>query len=269
MAAKKFKLTKLTLFSGLFLFGVILILLPCRITNRINFTFIDIFDFFLNIGSSASRYPGAEIDSRYYISRHEHDKLWVAYSNLQAQLTEERKRVEKLGQLRLTEPNPNTSLILGQIVNRRNGELIINRGSEHKLSSGQYVLGDNAIIGIVNETSPTISSVKLITSAKCRLRVKISVPESNSYIGGTMLGDDKDGAMILNIPKKYPVTAGCNVYAAKEAGLLESPRIIGKVSDCEIDEINPIVWKITVNPIYDTKDITDVAVIVINNEADL
>lgn len=265
MAAKKFKPSKLTLFFGLCLFGIILLLLPGRITNRINFTFIDIFDFFLNIGSSASRYPGVEIDPRYYVSRHEHDKLWVAYSNLQAELTEERRRVEKLGQLRLTEPNPNTSLILGQIVNRRNGELIINRGSEHKLLPGQYVLGDNAIIGIVSEVSPTISSIKLITSPQCRLRVKISAPESNSYFGGTMLGDDKDGALILNIPKKYPITVGSNVYAAKEACLLESPRIIGKVSICQTDEANPVVWQIAVNPVYDTKDITDVAVIVINN----
>jgi cell shape-determining protein MreC len=268
MARARFKPSKLTLFISLLLMGFILLLVPQDITSKLNFAFVDLFSFFLNIGSSAAYYRNPQSNSPFFISRYEHDKLWVAYSNLQAQLLEQKKQIEELGRVRMTEPDPATGLILAKVVNRRKNEFIINRGSNDNLQTGQCVLGDNAVIGCVEQVSADISSVKLITSSSCKLHVKISAPDVNSYFNGTMEGDDKDGARILNVPKKYGIRDGYYIYAAPKAGFLQSPRIIGRISRCITDQSNPVLWAISVKPAYDFDRITDVAVIVIKTGPD-
>ncbi len=263
MARTRFKPSKLTLFTGLLLIGIILLFIPQNITSRLNFVFFDIFGFFLNIGSSAAYQQKVQTDSPDAVSRHEYNRLQVAYDNLQAQFQEQRKQIDLLSRIRMTEPDPAAGLVLAKVVNRRKNEFIINRGSADGLAKGQYVLGDNAVIGCIEDVSADISSVKLITSSACKLHVKISAPDVNSYFNGTIQGDDKDGTKILNVPKKYKIKNGLNVYAAPKPGILQSPRIIGRISKCAADETNPVLWAITVKPAYEFNDITDVAVIVI------
>jgi cell shape-determining protein MreC len=265
MARVRFKLSKLTVFICLFLLGFIFLLIPQNITARLNFAFVDIFNFFLNIGSSAvyEQNPANSKSSPYFVPRHEYNKLWVAYTNLQAQLAEQKKQIEELGKVRMTEPDPATGLILAKIVNRRKHEFIINRGAADGLAAGQYVLGDNAVIGCIEQTSADISSVKLITSSSCKLPIKISAPDVDVYFNGTLIGDDKEGAKVPNVPKKYKIRDGYCIYAAPKAGFLPSPRIIGRISRCEIDQSNPLLWDITVSPAYNFDNLTDVAVIIL------
>ncbi len=268
MARAKFKPSKLTLFIGLLLTGIIVLLIPQNVTARLNFAFIDIFSFFLNIGSSAAYRQEPANSSPFFVSRHEHNKLWVAYSNLQAQILEQKRQIDELGRVRMTEPDPATGLVLAGIVNRRKNEFIINRGSADNLKKGQYVLGDNAVIGCIEQVSTDVSSVKLITSSACKLHIKISAPDVNSYFNGTMQGDGKNAAKIINLPKKYKIKSGFYVYAAPKPGILASLRIIGRVSRCVADETNPLLWDITVKGAYEFDNITDVAVIVIKTEPD-
>ncbi|MFA5292808.1 MAG: rod shape-determining protein MreC [Phycisphaerae bacterium] len=263
MARKQFKPSKLTLFIGLILLGCIFLLLPQSATSRVNFAFIDIFGYFLNMGSPAAYKHLPKSSSPDFVSRHEYNRLWVAYSNMQTALYEQKRQMEELGKVRLTEPDPSTGLVLAKIVSRKEHEFIIDRGSNDGLKVGQYVLGDNAVIGLVEQVSTEISSIRLITSSACKLPIKISAPEINTYFNGTMQGDDKKCAMILNIPQKYEVNAGFNVYAAEKTGFLRSMRIIGRISKCAAGEKNPVVWDITVEPAYNLNNITDVAVIVL------
>ncbi|MBN1786818.1 MAG: rod shape-determining protein MreC [Sedimentisphaerales bacterium] len=268
MAQAKFKPSKLTLFISLLLTGFIFLLIPQNITSKINFAFIDIFGFFLNIGTSAAYYQAPENHSPFFVPRHEHNRLQVAYRNLQAQYLEQKQQIEELGRVRMSEPDPTTGLMLAKIVNRRKNEFIINRGSNDGLRKGQYVLGDNAVIGCIEQVSADISSVKLISSPACRLHVKISAPDVQTYFNGTMQGDDKDGAKIMNVPKKYQIKVGHLVYAAPKAGFLQSPRIIGEISRCVTDRSNPVVWDISVKPYYEFENITNVAVIIMKAEPD-
>ena len=246
--------------------GFILLLIPQDITSKLNFAFIDIFGFFLNIGSSAAYQQNPQTDPLFSVSRQEYNKLQAAYENLQEKVSEQEKQIEQLSRVRMTEPDPAAGLVLAKIVNRRQNEFIINRGSADGLVKGQYVLGDNAVIGCIEQASADISSVKLITSSVCKLHVKISAPDVNSYFNGTIQGDDKNRAKILNVPKKYKIKDGYYVYAAPKTGFLLSPRIIGKISRCVGDETKPLLWDITVKPAYEFDDITDVAVIVIKQE---
>jgi cell shape-determining protein MreC len=264
MARVKFKPSKLTLFVSLFLLGFILFLLPQSVTSRLNFTFIDVFGYFLNMGSSAPYYHAPQNSAADYVSRNEYNRLQTAYANLQEELSEQKRQLEKISKIRLTEPDPSTGLVLAKVVNRKENEFVINHGSADGLKAGQYVLGDNAVIGLVEQVSADISIVRLITSSSCKIQIKISAPDINTYFNGTMQGNDKKSAVILNIPQKYKIKAGFNVYAAEKPGFLRSSRLIGRISKCIPGEQNPVVWDITVEPAYDFNTITDVAVIVLN-----
>ena len=268
MARKQVRVSKLTLFVCLCLSGVILLLLPQRITNKLNFTFIEVFNFFLNVGIEPDRYAASGPVGGDFVSRHTYNQLWVAYSNLQAELFEQRKRAEKLSQMRIIEPNPSTGFVLAEVINSRNTELIINRGRDNGIRKGQYVLGDNSVIGIISDVSDTVAVVKLITDAACRLYVRIAAAEVDSYINATMQGTGGNTAKILNLARKYKIKTGYKVYAAGKPGKLQSPRIIGRISACRVDEDNPLLWDIDVEPAYDFKNISEVAVIVIKTEKD-
>lgn len=198
-----------------------------------------------------------------FVSKQEYLRLQAAYANLEAQLTEQKKQLEKLSKVRLTEPDPSTGLVIAKVVNRKEHQFIINRGSADGLRTGQYVLGDNAVIGLIEQVSDDISSIRLITSSACKMPIKISAPEINSYFNGTIQGDDKNGAVIRNIPKKYEIKTGSSIYAAEKSGLLSSMRIIGQISKCTLGQKSAVVWDIEVQPVYDFENITDVAVIVI------
>ncbi len=259
MSRKQFKPSKLTLFIGLSLAGCIFLLLPQAVTSKLNFAFISTFDYFLNMGSSA-RQPRQNTGG--YVSREEYLRLQVAYANLQSQYNEQKKELEKLSKIRLTEPDPSAGLVIAKVVSRKENQFIINRGTKDGLAVGQYVLGDNAVIGLIDQVSDDISSVALVTSTACRLPVKIAVPEADAFFNGTMQGDGKKAARILNIPQKYKIKAGHNVYAAERSGLLASTRIIGKVSKCRLGAKSAVVWDIEVEPAYDFENITDVAVVI-------
>jgi cell shape-determining protein MreC len=261
MARTKFKPSKLTLFIGLFLLGIIFLLLPQDVTSKVNFTFIDVFDYFLNMGTAhqkqQTKTPGT------FVSSQEYQKLQTAYANLDEQYSELKSQFEKLSKLRLTETDPTTGLVMAKIVNRKEHQLIINRGSKDGLVAGQYVLGDNAVIGLIEQVSDDISSVQLITSTSCKMPIKILAPESNANFNGTIQGDGKTGAKISNIPQKYKIRTGNGVYAAERSGLLASSRIIGKISKCKLGAKSAIVWDIDVKPMYDFENLIDVAVVVI------
>ena len=48
--------------------------------------------------------------------------------------------------------------------------------------------------------------------------------------------------------------------------MLQVPRIIGRVLKCKIDENNPVVWDITVEPACDLNKLADVTVIVVKTK---
>jgi len=123
MARTKFKPSKLTLFIGLFLTGIILLLLPQSITSKVNFTFIDIFDYFLNMGSASQKQRINAPES--YVSKQEYQRLQTAFANLDQQHTELKQQFEKLSKVRLTEPDPSSGLVIAKIVNRKEHKKLI------------------------------------------------------------------------------------------------------------------------------------------------
>ncbi len=271
MARKKTKVSKGKLFLSLLTAGIIFLLLPQRLTKGFNFLFIELFNPILSIG----RNTGMEVfrparSTEDFVPRTEHNKLWTAYNNLRADLRVEHKRYEKLARLRSGLPRPGAGVVLAEIINTSIGgmkhELIINRGEADGLKADQFVLipGEHSIIGTISETARTTARVRLVTDINHNMKVLIWRESKKDYLEAQMVGDGKRSGNIPLLSIEYQIKAGDTVYAAAKRGFLETPRVIGEISEVKRDENNPLLWDITVSPIRDAGTLSDVAVIVMN-----
>jgi hypothetical protein len=269
MARKKSKLSKGTLFLSLLIAGIIFLLLPQNITKGLNFLFVELFNPILGIGhNSAPEVFRPSTDD--FVSRSEHDKLWTAYNNLRADFRTEHDRYEKLAKIRSGLPKAGAALVLAEIINTSisgmRHELIISRGENDGLAVGQYVLvpGENSIIGTISETSKAKARIRLVTDIKHNIKVLIWRESRKDYLEAQMVGNGKNSGTIPFISKEYKIQVGDTVYAAARKEFLETPRVIGEISEVKRDENKPLLWDITVRPICDAETLTDVAVIVAN-----
>jgi len=151
--------------------------------------------------------------------------------------------------------------VLADIITISNGtrnELTINRGQEDGLAVGQFVLADNSIIARVSAVSSRTAQVRLFPDTASKIAVKIA----GSNVKRVMQGTGQNTGRILNLQMEHKVKKGDEILAQKEPGFLDTPMIIGRVTQCKRDDQNPMVWDVTVEPVCDVKELTTVAVIV-------
>ncbi|HIJ67136.1 MAG TPA: rod shape-determining protein MreC [Planctomycetes bacterium] len=265
MALKKPKTSRSSIFAGLLVAGVVLLLLPQSVTNGLNFLFARVFNPVLSIGRSTDPeiFKPASSD---FVPRAEYNRLQAAYDNVRAALITEHERYEKLAGIKSALPRPGPKLVLAEVMNTSIGglrrELIINKGDVDGLRPGQYVLGGNGIIGTVSETSEATARVRLVTDASHKIKVAIWQSDKKRYIYARMDGNGSDSAKIPFISREYKIGTGDTVYAAAVAGFLESPIVIGRITQVEADEKEPLLWDITVEPAQNAELLKRVAVIV-------
>lgn len=262
MAGKRIKVSNRMLFTWLMLAGFILLFSPASLTSRFQFTFARIFHLPLNLGRSYT------LSSRTYqqldevVSRREYDQLQNHLANLTEELVEKHKKIEHLtgvrGRLHSLE---GARLVPADVITASldsRCELIINRGANDGLAQGQYVLGDNSIIGVVLEVSPRTASVRLISDPESRLEIKVGKTER------LMQGVGQNLAKIEMLNTKHKVEVGNKVYALKKPGFLDAAMITAKVAQCERDVDNPLIWAVTVEPACDLRNLKSVHVIIMN-----
>ena len=259
------------LFTWFMLAGLIFLFAPQNLTNKFHFAFAHIFRWPLSIGrnislSARTQQPLTDVVSRreYDKLRRNHNKLQNHLANLTEQLHKEHQKVEKLSGLRNRLPLKGAKLVLADVIrdftNGLRSEFTINRGENDGLAKGQFVLGDNSIIGTVSYISSRTAQVRLVTDPKSKIAVKIA----QLNIDRLMQGDSSNYAKIKLIPIKYRVKVDDIVYAREKPGFLDASMIAGKVAQCKRDDENPSLWDITVEPVCDVKKLSNVAVIVMN-----
>lgn len=260
MARKQASISRPMLFTWLMLSGWILLLAPQTVTNKLHFTFVRIFEPVLGLGRSlsASSHTAGEV-----VSRRQFVELENHAANLLVQLHEARQKYEQLAGLRARLGLESAAFVLADVItvgtDSLKHEIVINRGERDGLVTGQFVLGNNSVIGVIGETSANAAKVRLITDTTLQVHVKIA--SGDAYIHWTMQGDGRSGARLR---MKYRVSRGDNVYACEQPGLLDTPIIVGKVARCQRDDTNPLLWDITVEPACDIHLLETVAVIVMN-----
>ena len=251
------------LFTWFMLAGLISLFAPQNITNKFQFAFARVFRWPLSISRSMSLSTRVHQPITGTVSRRKYNQLQNHLANVIEQLNLEHKEVEKLSGMRVRLPLAGAKLLPADVIRTSVGglrsELIINRGQSDGIAVGQFVLGDNSIIGVVCDVAYREAQVKLFTDPTSRIEVKI--PGSNIY--RIMHGDGNIAAKIPMVSTRYRIKPGDRILARKKPGLLDVPIIIARVLQCRQSD-EPLLWDITVEPACDLERLEEVAVIIMN-----
>jgi cell shape-determining protein MreC len=268
MTGRHIHFSNASLFFSFLTAGLILLLLPQRVTSKISFLFYTTFEKVLRVGRDVQLdalrlHPGQEEA----VSRSDYEKLWKSYKNLHAQQMVLHQNYESLSQLRTALPQLYSGLALAQVTGTAGSyshEIIINQGSTASIRPSQYVLSEqtNCIIGIVEETSEQAATVRLLTDSGQSIEVRICREGTDKDIGAMMFGSSQGMCRISMVDRQQDVREGDTVYAAARPGILEVPIVIGEVVSVQPDELHPLLWDITVLPAEDMTRLDKVAVIV-------
>jgi cell shape-determining protein MreC len=246
------------LFTWFTLAGLIFLLAPQNLTSKFQLAFARIFRWPLGIGRSISLSAHSQRQLTEVVSREKYDQLQNHLANLTEELNCERQKVEELSKLRNRLPLEGAGLMLADVITASMDGFIINRGQTDGLQKGQFVLGENSIIGTISDVSPRSAKVELITERTSNMAAE------TGGLKTVIRGDGKNSAKLQLVSIKHKIGKGDKVYACKKPGLLDSPMIIGTVAQCRRDEENPLLWDITVKPACDIQKLTEVAVIIMN-----
>jgi len=252
------------LFTWFMLTGLILLFAPQEFTGKFQLAFVHVFRWPLSVGgnfalTARTQQPSAEEASARVETQY---RNYVA--NLEQTLNQQRQDFERLYGLHNTYVWQGVDFALADVVTAtidgsRNA-LTIDCRKPDGLAKGQFVLGDECVIGTIADVFPQIgkAEVKLITDSTSRIPVKIGTMRS------IMTGAGNNSARIEQLKLDREVKIGENVFALGQPGFLDAPIIVGKVSRCERNTRNASVWDVTVEPACDIKKIEDVAVIIMN-----
>jgi rod shape-determining protein MreC len=200
------------------------------------------------------------------VSRREYNQLQNHLANVTQQLEQAHQEIKKLLGLRNSFPFERVKWMLAGIitasVDESHSGFIIDRGENDGVAKGQFVLGDNSIIGTISDVSANRAKVALITDRTSKIPVKIG----QLNVSGLMEGTGGNRAKIPLIPQKQPVKTGDNIYVTKKPGLLEAPIITATVIECRKSDEDPLLWDITVKPACEIETLSDVAIIVMDSQ---
>lgn len=258
-------LSRPMLFTWFMLIGFILLFAPQNMTNDLQFAFARIFRWPLTIGKNISLYARTRQVPPELRGKTQYENY---IANLQEQLRAKHEDVVELAGLReirlsaLDKAGLVVAAVMGASINVTKAELTINRGTDDGIAKGQFVLGDNSIIGTISDVSlrTRTARLKLFTDPASRVAVRIG----QLNIDRLMVGAGNNIAKIRLLPTKHKVAVGDKVLAQKNPGFLDAAMIIGIVTECKKDDRNPSLWDITVKPVCDTERLNTVTVIVMN-----
>jgi len=251
------------LFTWFMLAGFIFLFAPQNLTSRFQLVFAYVFRWPLSIGRGFRLSAYTHQPLKNAVSRREYNQLQNYLVNVTEELDQERKKVEKLSGLRKNRrPLEGAKLVFADVIaasiDDLHAEFIINRGDGDGLGKGQFVLGDNSIIGTVSEVFARTARVRLITDSASKIAVKIAKLDVSRVMQGA--GNNSAGIRLI----KHKAKAGDVVYADKKPGFLDVPIIVGRVVECARDDENPLLWDITVTPACEIERLSNVTVVIMN-----
>jgi cell shape-determining protein MreC len=265
MVRKHTRVANRWLFTWFILTGFIFLFLPENTTGRFQLGFVRVFRWPLSLGGSVALTAQTQQSLTDTVPRREYDKL-IAYSaNLKETLDQQRSKFEQLYGLYNHYVWQGADFVVADVttatVNGSQGELIIDCRRNAGLAKGQYVLGDNSVIGTISDISSDAASVRLFTDPGSVIPVKVGQVSTPTVMKGC--GQNLAKIRMLKLSKQ--VEAGEYVFALRQAGFLDAPVVIGKVVKCERNrDRSATVWDVTVEPACDIKKLEDVAVIIMN-----
>jgi cell shape-determining protein MreC len=255
-------------FISFLLCACVLLLMPQRVTTKLQFIFSSLFRLPLGTGRVvllAAQSPGPSSDMRgddYEKLQRENLELQNHNDNLMALLDQMHNEKEKLSKVNLLHAWDPHGFVLAGVIQALAGsdQIIINRGLRDKLAPGQYILANNAIVGSVFQLDKHVATATLITDESSYIPVFIKSVQADHT--GFLRGLGNGKAKAQGIAYQHKIAVGDRVHVQTKPGLLEVPAVVGTVLQCQRDEIEPLLWDITVEPASDLKRLSQVYVIV-------
>ena len=264
MAIKQSNISEQTLFTSLILAGFVMFFVSQNLTNKLQLAFVRVFNKplaicrNLTLAASNQQSLANAVDQSKYIS------LRNLLANNNQWLRQEHQNIEKLSGLRNRSVWKGANFVLADVITSfadiSRSELIINRGKNDGLVNGQFVLGDESIVGTICEIDSNTARIRLLTDPASRITVKIGELD----IQCVMQGNGDESASIKMVPQKYKIENGDIVCAQKKPGFLDVSMITATVAQCKADDDNPLLWEIEVEPACDVKRLKTVTVIIMN-----
>ncbi|MHC4558118.1 MAG: rod shape-determining protein MreC [Planctomycetota bacterium] len=256
-------LSRRMLFIWFMLAGLILLFAPQEFTSKFQLAFVRIFRWPLSVGGNFSLTARTQQPLNNVSNRSQTQYLnYIA--SLEETLSQQRKEFEKLYGLYNEYIWEGVGFVLADVITANidglRNELTIDCRENIGLIKGQFVLGDNSIIGTISDVSSRTAHVKLFTDPTSSIAVKIGKLDINRI----MHGNGKNSAKIPLVSIEHKINIGDNVFARKKSKFLDAPVKIGKVTELKRDDKNPLFWDITVEPACDIEKLEDVAVIIMN-----
>lgn len=251
------------LFTWFILTGFIFLFAPQNFTSKFQLAFVHVFRWPLSIGGDLALTAQTQQTLAGAVNRSETRYLnYIA--NLEETLARERKKFKKLYELYNTHVWEGADFALADVITAKvegsRNELTIACRKTNGLNEGQFVLGDNSIIGTISDVSSRTASVMLFTDPTSRIAVKIGELDIKKW----MQGNGNNTAKIPLVSIEHEIKKGDNVFARKNAEFLDAPVIIGEVAQLKRDDKDPLFWDITVEPACDIEQLEDVAIIIMN-----
>ncbi len=264
MARKQIKICERMLFTWLMSAGLIFLFVPRSLTNKLQLASLGIFHRPLSICRNFTLASGKQQSPTNVAERNKYIKLRNHLANNIQWLRQERENVEKLSGLRNRSVWEGVNFVLADVItsfmDASRNEFIINRGKNDGLCKGQFVLGQQSIIGTISELDSRTARVQLLTDPESKIAVKIG----ESKLQGIMQGDGNSSAKIQLLAKKHKIKIGEIVYVRKKPGFLGISMIAGTVVQCKTSNENALLWDITVKPACELQKLNSVAAIVVN-----
>jgi rod shape-determining protein MreC len=269
MARRNRHFSNTNIFFSFLIASVVLFLWPKSDTDKISMSFQTTFHRILSMGrEKPTTIERLRPDSRDVFSRDEYTQLWKSYKDVYAQLVALHEENERLANLRTGLPQLSAEgLVPAQIsgnVSNYSHEVIIDKGSEASIRTGQYVLSEqnDSLIGVVSEVSESAARVRLLTDAAQTLEICIRREGTDKNIDAILVGNGDGTCSIPLIGNHQDVREGDTVYAAAVPNILPVPLVVGEITDVRADDNEPLLLKITVRLADDITRLDHVAVIV-------
>lgn len=236
-----------------------MLLTPQTLTGGFQSLFSYFFNWPLSLGRDISLSAPTRQDISVSTRTKEYNNL---ISSLTEQLEQERRKVDSLSKLHQRFNLEGIRFIVPDILTGSSGdkdELFINRGEKDGIKIGQFVLGQNGVIGTIVHAGGRTATVRLITHPQSKLKVRIK------EMPAILQGKSNNQATIKMISVKHEIGIGEKVFAMPTLYLPQST-ITAIVSKLERDDESQLLWDITLEPICDIENLTSVAVIAVGED---
>ena len=276
MARKHTKVSRRMLFTWLMLGGFILLLAPQNLTGKFQLGFVRVFRWPLSIGGDFALTANTQQTLEDAVPRRKYDKLLNHSHNLGAKLRQQEEKFRKLSDLyKKYDAWEGVDFVVADVItaniDRARSELTVAYGKGTGMVKGQYVLGDNSIIGTISDFSSGTAHVKLFTDPTSKMPARVGGVER------MMQGNGDNSAKIPQLLKVHKVKVGDKVFASNkkmvgdevvasnnQVRFLDASMIVGKVAQVKTSRRDPLLWDVTVKPACDIEKLENVAIIIMN-----